>query len=284
MFVSEECRPNFMKYFCSQIIMPCTNYTHNGVTYSFPRPPCRSDCTSFMASCRESMIEAESIIHVVETMRQYGAPLYDTWCNMTVDGRCNVDPNAKECNYEQFNANSPIRYVDLFHNQESHPDEGMRLPDGGMIACASNDKEYVASVANCPPGFFAYTGDETEDLCVFPCLSFLFTAEQIDAQFDAYIGTGYVGLVTNAFLLLFFMVSKKKQALPGFVVLCACIGLLYSIIDTIPTSALKFDLPCSNGCVDEFCHGNSAMCRIEQPSEYLLLSVFCILLSTILEL
>ncbi len=49
-------------------------------------------------------------------------------------------------------------------------------------------------------------------------------------------------------------------------------------------SLFKFDLPCSDGCIDEFCHGSGLACKVAQPSEYLLLLVFCILLGILVEL
>jgi hypothetical protein len=205
---------------------------------------------------------------------------------MTVDGRCDSSPDAKECNFEQFNANSPLRYVDLFHRQPSHPEEGMDLPDGGKISCASNDAVYVIEDVTCPSGFTAYEGDESSDICVFPCLSFLFTSEQIDTTFAVYVATGFLGLCTNLFLVVTYAMSRKKkgQGLPPFVVMCASCGLLFNLIDTVPTALFKLDLPCNDNCRDEFCHGDGAICKLGQPSEYLLLAVFCILLDTLLQL
>ena len=288
LFVTDECKPEFAKYTCSQIVMPCATHEHNGQTFSFPRPPCRSDCVTFMSKCRQSMIDQEPVIHQVDAMKQYGTPLYDTWCDMTVDGRCSSEPGAEECNYEQFNANSPIRFVDIFQSQPSHPEEGMVLPDGAKIACASNSAVYEAVEAVCPSGFTAYVGEESEDSCVLPCLSFLFDEDQIDTTFAVYVATGVFGFCTNLVLIGAKLTSKRsskaKGGLPRFVVFCATFGLLFALIDTIPTAMLKLDLPCSDGCADEICHGDSFLCKLGQPSEYLLLCVFFILLSTLLEL
>jgi hypothetical protein len=200
---------------------------------------------------------------------------------------------------EQFRGNSPAAYVDIFQRQQAHPAEGSLLPDGGIIPCASNNASYSGQTeSECPKGFAPYTGTETEDECVFPCVSFLYTRAQIDSQFSAYIATGLIGMVANFSLIawdatsrIFEWVQKRRgksqngwSTLPTFVVACAVLGFLFGIIDTIPAALLKFDLPCSDGCTDEFCHGSGLACKVAQPSEYLLLLVFCILLGVLMEL
>jgi hypothetical protein len=242
-----------------------------------------------MGACRESLIGAEAVLHSIGPLKNYGVELYDTWCDMMVDGRCSPDDEIGNCDYEQFNVNSPMRSVDLFQNQASHPEEGMFMPDGSKISCASNDAVYLPAEVECPPGFTTYDGDETSDLCVLPCLSFLFDEDQIDAQFSVYIGVGLFGMLTNLILVGSYAMSGKKKrksgaALPVFVVQAAVFGLLFTLFDTLPTALLKFDLSCSDGCVDEFCHGDSTPCKLGQPAEYLLLAVLCILLNTLLQL
>jgi hypothetical protein len=159
------------------------------------------------------------------------------------------------------------------------------------ISSASGDFE-------CPEGFAPHTGTETEHRCVFPCTCFLYTREQLDSQFSAYVATGLIGMVANLSLIAWYSSSflfewnqkrrgKKKKGwstLPTFVFNCAVLGFLFGLIDTIPAALLKFDLPCSGGCIDEFCYGNGLACKVAQPSEYLLLLVFCILLGTLVEL
>ena len=164
-----------------------------------------------MGACRESLIGAEAVLHSIGPLKKYGVELYDTWCDMMVDGRCSPDDEIGNCDYEQFNVNSPMRSVDLFQvtsgldqspvlpscsnkrpsfsvlpsflqllpslknfllsflpsfrragelavlmfrtehlltvlicqNQASHPKEGMFMPDGSKISCASNDAVYL---------------------------------------------------------------------------------------------------------------------------------------------
>jgi hypothetical protein len=175
--------------------------------------------------------------------------------------------------------------------------EGSFLPDGGIIPCASSNASYLGLI-ECPLGFAPYSGTETEDLCVFPCVSFLYTREQIDSQYSAYVATGLTGMVANFSLIawcsssfLFEWTQKRRgkktkgwSTFPTFVFMCAVLGFLFGVIDTIPVALLKFDLPCSDGCTDEFCHGSGLVCKVAQPSEYLLLLVFCILLGALVEL
>jgi hypothetical protein len=300
-FVSASCREIFMKYACVTFIMPCATYEHGGRQYSFPRLPCRSQCEAFIAECSDSLISIEDILHALPAMRAYTAELYKTFCDLTVDGYCNGRPDAPSCRGEQFRRNSPASYVDIFQSQQAHPVEGSLLPDGGIIPCAANNVSYVgwySDAGNCPEGFAPYTGPDTEDLCVFPCVSFLYTRAQIDSQFSAYIATGLIGMVANFSLIawdatsrIFEWVQKRRgksqngwSTLPTFVVACAVLGFLFGVIDTIPAAILKFDLPCSEDCIDEFCHGSGLACKVAQPSEYLLLLVFCILLDVLMEL
>jgi hypothetical protein len=230
-------------------------------------------------------------------MREYTSKLYDTFCDLTVDLHCNGEPDAPICMGEHYRGNSPASYVDIFQRQQAHPMEGSFLPDGGIIPCASNNASY-SEIVECPEGFVPYSGTETEDLCAFPCISFLYNREQIDSQFSAYIVTGLTGMVVNFSLIAWYSSSllfewiqkrrgKKKKGwstLPTFVFMCAVLGFLFGLIDTIPAALLKFNLPCSDGCTDEFCHGSGLACEVAQPSEYLLLLVFCILLGTLVEL
>jgi hypothetical protein len=297
-FVSAECRDTFMKYACDSFIMPCATHEHGGIQYSFPRLPCRSQCETFIAACRDDLIALEPILHAVPNMRFYTAKLYDTFCDLTVDWHCNGEPDAPVCYGELFRFNSPASYVDIFQPQQAHPVEGSLLPDGGIIPCASNNASYSRRPDKCFQGFAPYRGTETEDQCVFACVSFLYTAEQIDSQFSTYVATGLTGMVANFSLIAWHSSSflfewnqkrrgKKKKgwsALPTFVFVCAVLGFLFGVIDTIPVALLKFDLPCSDGCTDEFCHGSGLACKVAQSSEYLLLLVFCILLGVLVEL
>jgi hypothetical protein len=196
-FVSAECRDTWMKYSCGAYIMPCATYEHGGIQYSFPRSPCRSQCKTFMAACKDDLVAIEGVLHAFPDLRAYTATLLDTFCDLTVDSHCNGEPDAPVCAGEQYRAVSPVSYVDIFQRQQAHPVEGSWLPDGGIIPCASNNASYSGNAAICPKGFAPYSGPETEDLCVFPCRSFLYTREQLDSQFSAYVGTGLIGMVAN---------------------------------------------------------------------------------------
>ena len=282
-FVNEECRSKFLKHVCGSALHPCIEHTHNGQTYSLPRSMCRSDCDEFMDVCRDEMIRIEGIIHSVPVMRMYGAELYDTWCSMTNDMNCNSSPDSDFC-FEQFRANSPISFVDILQKQPAFPEEGAILPDGTLLACSSNDKEYEGADIECPVGFSSYDGEETEDLCVFPCVSFVFEQAAIDGMWGTYLLTGFFGFFTNVLIVVTYLRLGKKSNLPRFVALSAGVGLVYSVFDTLPVAALKQDLPCNGECTDEYCHGELWLCKLQQPSEYLLLAIFCILLDTILAL
>jgi cytochrome bd-type quinol oxidase subunit 2 len=56
---------------------------------------------------------------------------------------------------------------------------------------------------------------------------------------------------------------------------------VYNLVDTLPVAILKEELPCANDCDDEFCHGDGWLCKAQ---EYLLLTVFIILLRILMEL
>jgi hypothetical protein len=297
-FVSDECRGTWMKYSCGSYIMPCATYERGGIEYSFPRSPCRSQCETFITACKDELIAMEHVFLSFPDLRAYTAKLWDTFCDLTVDSHCNEEPDAPVCEGEHYRSASPVGYVDIFQRQQAHPVEGSLLPDGGIIPCASNNASYAGNSAYCPKEFAPYSGPETEALCVFPCLSLLYTHEQLDSHFLAYVVTGLIGMVVNFTLVAWYLSSfmfewiqkrrgKKKKGwstLPTFVFNCALLGLLFGLIDTIPVALLKFDLPCSDGCIDEFCHGSGLVCKVAQSSEYLLLLVFCILLGALVEL
>jgi hypothetical protein len=251
-----------------------------------------------MTACRDDLIAIEDILHAFADMRTYNAKLYDTFCDLTVDSHCTGEPDAPFCVGEQHRQLSPVSYVDIFQRQQAHPVEGSLLPDGGIIPCASNNASYSGHSVSCYKVFAPYSGTKTEEQCVFPCVSFLYTREQLDSQFSAYVTTGLIGMVANFSLVawhsssLLFKWNQKRRGkktkgwstLPTFVFNCAVLGFLFGLIDTIPAVLLKFDLPCSDGCIDEFCHGSGLACKVAQTSEYLLLLIFCILLGILVEL
>jgi hypothetical protein len=286
LFVSESCRDQFLKYVCSSTVMPCVEQTIGGKDYAFPQSPCQSQCQEFIGSCRADLLANIHIIHSIPAMRMYGEEMLDTWCDIRVDATCSSEEGAPFC-MEQFRINSGAAYVDVFQEQPGNPIEGHFVPGGAFVPCASNDKVYVAEVS-CPGGFSPYGGDESEDLCVFPCVSFLFDSRQIDTMWAAYVATGLMGLATNICLVLVaateLKIKKSARKLPPFVTACAALGLVYNLVDTLPVAILKEELPCANDCDDEFCHGDGWLCKAQQPSEYLLLAVFIILLRTLTEL
>jgi hypothetical protein len=205
-FASAECREVWMKYACSSFIMPCATYEHGGIQYSFPRLPCKGQCETFMAACRDDLIAALPIMHASTSLRWYTAKLWDTFCDLTVDWHCNGEPDAPLCYGEWYRGNSVASYVDIFQQQQAHPVEGSLLPDGGIIPCASNNASYSGH-STCPQGFAPYSGIETEKLCVFPCTTFLYTREQIDSQFSAYVASGLTGMVFNFSLIAWYSSS-----------------------------------------------------------------------------
>jgi hypothetical protein len=154
-----------------------------------------------MAACRDDFIAIEDILHAVPDLRAYTAKLYDTFCDLTVDSHCNGQPDAPLCVQEQYRLYSPVSYVDIFQRQQAHPVERSWLPDGGIVPCASNNASYSGNSDYCPAGFASYNGTETEYRCVFPCRSFLYTPEQLDSQFLAYVATGLIGMVANLSLI-----------------------------------------------------------------------------------
>jgi hypothetical protein len=241
----------------------------------------------------------------------YGPELYGTWCDLQVDFSCNPGNDAPFC-FEQFRLNSPAAYVDVLQSQPSHPKEGHYLPDGTIIPCSSNDKEYI-SIVECPNGFSVYMGDETENLCVFPCTSFLFDSTQTDTMWRAYVITGLIGMMANVLIVTItvfnsggrkevshspsrkialegggvvveFRDKKRARKLPRFVSACALLGLIFNFVDTVPVAVLAADLPCAADCNDEYCHGESWLCKLQQPSEYLLLASFTLILGALMEL
>ena len=122
--------------------MPCLELVRNDKVYAFPQSPCREQCDATMGACKAELVEASNIIHSVPAMRMYGEEMWDTFCDLKVDMSCNAEPGAPYC-FEQFHLTSQAMYVDVFQSQPGNPQEGHFLPDGTIIPCSTNDKEYA---------------------------------------------------------------------------------------------------------------------------------------------
>ena len=83
---------------------------------------------------------------------------------------------------------------------------------------------------------------------------------------------GILGIICNVMMLLTWAIQSRKvvNAVPFQIKSCVIWGLLYGLIETIPSVALKYELPCSD-CETEECTGQSLVCAVNRTGMYILL-------------
>ena len=70
--------------------------------------------------------------------------------------------------------------------------------------------------------------------------------------------------------------SSKSANVPFEIKTAVAVGLLYALIDTVPSAMLKFGMACAHGTVEEI--GSSALCALNRAAPCLLMTImtsFC---------
>jgi hypothetical protein len=109
--------------------------------------------------------------------------------------------------------------------------------------------------------------------CVKPCPSPAYTDDEYSTMWMVASSISMVGLMLNTFMALTWVVGGEKhfQEQPFGVRVCVFGGLLFGMIDTLPTIILKYDLACED-TTEEFT-GTGALCALNRMSIYILLSM-----------
>jgi hypothetical protein len=132
--------------------------------------------------------------------------------------------------------------------------------------------EFIAQVVDCPNPFVANPDTQSPRGCVKQCPSPAFSDREYTVMWSVKSTVGILGIICNVMMLLTWAIQSRKvvNAVPFQIKSCVIWGLLYGLIETIPSVALKYELPCSD-CETEECTGQSLVCAVNRTGMYILL-------------
>jgi hypothetical protein len=125
------------------------------------------------------------------------------------------------------------------------------------VDCFNVRLEYEVNEVECFAPYVAPLLEENEYKgCVKPCPSPAYSNDEYSTMWVAASSIAMVGLTLNLFMATTFVLGGKKffKNQPFATKLCVLGGLLYGMIDTLPTLFLKYDLACEDS-TEEFTGG-----------------------------
>ena len=126
----------------------------------------------------------------------------------------------------------------------------------------------------CPYPFVNPVDKDHLKSCVQACPIVAFTDDEYSLMWTVYVLVGSIGFLANLFVVATWYLGGQKgfHALPFQLKFCVFAGIVFFLLGTLPSMALKYDLPCSE-CNTEECTGTSVVCAINRSSAYILLSI-----------
>jgi hypothetical protein len=143
------------------------------------------------------------------------------------------------------------------------------------VPCFSPDKASEVPQIKCPYPFVNPLAINSIVSCIQPCPVQAYTNEEYTIMWGISNGIGLLGFGLNWFMLLTWLsasngkVGIRNQSLQ--LIICIIAGILYGIVVTLPSLAMKYELACE--CPTEECTGSSTMCSINRLGIFLLLSI-----------
>ena len=131
--------------------------------------------------------------------------------------------------------------------------------------------------ATCPDLFVNAFFPETNRGCVYACpVSYdvnQFTIDDYNTMWTVFVTIGMCSFFLNMFMVCTWELAgfRKVNEMPFQLKACVFLGILYGVVETLPSLFLKFDLPCVNETVEEV--GSSVMCYVNRSGQYILLGI-----------
>jgi hypothetical protein len=133
------------------------------------------------------------------------------------------------------------------------------------VDCFNVRLEYEIKEVECFAPYVVPLLEENEyKKCVKPCPSPAYSNNEYSTMWFAASSIAMVGLMLNTFMATTFVLGGKRfsKSQPFATKVCVLGGLLYGIIDTLPTLFLKYDLACEDS-TEEFT-GTGALCALNR--------------------
>jgi hypothetical protein len=125
--------------------------------------------------------------------------------------------------------------------------------------------EISIEALRCPSGLIARDDGQLEDYCLFPCPSFVFEEEDYTAMQSASVVFGIFALLGNSFMVITYgFLPKKTKSQFALLNISAVFGLLWCIIEIVPSLLLGNNVACS--CDTELCYHDSTVCSLSEIS------------------
>jgi hypothetical protein len=133
--------------------------------------------------------------------------------------------------------------------------------------------DYSVEEVACPGGFLPPTDASNPRVCILPCPVPAFSDSEYSTMFMASSAIGLFGMLLNLWMAATWSIGGYKyfKAQHLNLKMCVFLGILYSLVETLPVLVLGFSLPCTNDTVEDV--GSSVMCGINRMSIYILLAV-----------
>jgi hypothetical protein len=122
------------------------------------------------------------------------------------------------------------------------------LPDGSTtdVACFVPGEAKETPKIECPFPFVNPVAKDHLESCIQPCPVQAYSKEEYTLMWVISNGVGLIGFLLNLFMACTMMIGGQhhisKQ--PHSLKFCVFAGCLFGLVGTIPSLALKYDLPC----------------------------------------
>jgi hypothetical protein len=141
------------------------------------------------------------------------------------------------------------------------------------VPCTRHTKTNVEARV-CPLPYVAPTRPDTQKTCVRPCPAQTFTNDEWSLMMNVSNAVAVVGGLLNFFMALTWVAAGGSyfEQVPMQLKNVVFGGLLYFLIDTLPSMLWGFQLPCGS-CGTEECVGEKWICVLNRSGEFILVFV-----------
>jgi hypothetical protein len=129
---------------------------------------------------------------------------------------------------------------------------------------------------SCPASsapFVSPLNPDRSETCIKPCPVPAYTDGEYSVMWAISSCIGTLGLGLNSFMACTWVLSGRKAFASIVTQLKACVffGIMYGLVETLPSLILKYDLPCET--VTEEGWGSSQICALNRSGIYMLLAI-----------
>ena len=193
-------------------------------------------------------------------------------------GQWPANPEVIYPEHGEFNASVSIHFPANINTDALYPNETVTYthPTGEQqeVPCfIPNDITMLIDEVVCPYPFVPPLSEYNIESCIQPCPVNAYTNAEYTWMWTTANGIGLLGFGLNLFVALTWGMGGPStfRNVSYQLKWCVFAGLLYALVETIPSLLAKEKLACM--CETEECTGKSVACAINRISIYILLSI-----------